>query len=125
MLRRQGLIRREMKIDAAERSIQEATEALAIFRQHHKYDAEVATLNEIGNAYLARREFQEATNSYHEALCILSQNENQIPRANGWRAVLQGNLGIIRGWQGFYTEACEILEVVLQKLTEQTDIGPV
>lgn len=123
MLRRQGLIHREMKIDAAERSIQEATEALTLFRQHRKYDAEVAALNEIGNAYLARREFGEAEKHYHKALYILRQNENQIPRSNGWCSVLQGNLGIVRGRQGFYTEACEILEVVLQKLTEQTDIA--
>jgi tetratricopeptide (TPR) repeat protein len=125
MLLRRGFMHREIQMDMAKQSMYEAIAALLIFRQHKKHHAEVAALNAIGSSHLARRAFEEATNSYHEALRVLDQWADYIPRSitYKWRAVLQGNLGIVRGRQGLYAEACEILETVLLQLTDQTDIA--
>lgn len=101
--------------------------ALEIFRRYNEVEKVAQTLNHLGNIHVRIKEFEKAVPYYQEALEALQTPASafSIHEQREWRAIINGNLGIVLGRQGQYAEACRILDEIMPGLVDKSDYAEV
>lgn len=107
--------------------IDDVNKALGIFQRYDEVERTIETLNLLGNIQLRLKKFEVAVQYYREGLELLQERRGILSAFAQieWRAIFNGNLGIVLGRQGNYIEACRIIYETVPHLVDKSDVAEV